>query len=210
MIMRRAQIFIIFFSVLCITGRAMGQNQASIVHSGIDMRISVSLDAEWKKLNPNSASPPGGPPGRWWTYKISPPFPSVWPPTPDLTLYYYVYANGRDFSGGLVDGVYIAAPWARVEVDLKKSTDPKLEILSTKIKEIGMQGVRPLSEEEAAVYKLGETAEAYLGSLTHLPDARDRKVFDLRKYYCAWCRDSGVTEEISPLHEGFIKWLGCK
>lgn len=174
----------------------------------INDSVRPLLDAEWEKLNANPISPSMEPPRRLWAYEISPPFPSLWPPTRDLTLYYYVYAEGHDFSGGLADGVYIASPWGRIEVDSKGRAAPKFQLLSTKIEEIGIQGVRPLTEEEVSIYESGETIEAYLSSLTSLPHKKDKPVSDLRRYYSAWCRDFGIAREIRPLHKAFFGWLG--
>jgi hypothetical protein len=168
------------------------------------------LDAEWKKFQPNIIPRSPEPPKRWWRYSVSPPFPSVWPPTPNLTLYYYVYAESHDFAGRLADGIYLAAPWGRVEVGMKKKTPLKFSLLSYKIKEIGIQGVRPLNEDELAIYRRRDFAEAYLADLTALPDGNEKAVQELKAYYCLWRSNNGIAEEIRPYYEQFFQWLECK
>ncbi len=174
-------------------------------------KMKSLLDPEWEKLKPNPVPRTNEPPKKWWMYYISPPFPSGWPPNPNLTLYYYIYAQGHDFSRGLVDAVYIGAPWARVEVDVKREISPKFKLLSNKIKEIGIQGVRPINQEEAVVFGRAESVEAFLGNLAALPDEKDNSVSELRKYYCSWLKVNGViAPEIRSSHRAFFKWLHCE
>jgi hypothetical protein len=57
-----------------------------------------------------------------------------------------------------------------------------------KIKEIGIQGVRPLKEEEKATYESRESAETFLANLTALPDKKEKSAVELRRYYCMWAK----------------------
>ncbi len=122
-----------------------------------------------------------------------------------------LHAQGFDFTHGLVDAVYISAPWARVEVDFKRGISPKFKLLSSKIKEIGIQGVRPINQGEAAIFGKKESVEAFLGNLTALPNEKENPVSELRKYYCSWLKLNGVmAPEIRSSHEAFFKWLRCE
>ncbi len=170
------------------------------------------LDAQWKNIKPVVAVQPGEDPGRgvFWEYRISPPFPSHWPPDGSLQLIYYVYAGGSS-PLRLIDGEYVAAPWGRVEVDPRGSGGPKFMSLSKKLKEIGIQGVKPLTKEEAAFFEKEAAAEAYLATLTSLPDENEKDVRMVRQYFCAWFQFNGhIVREIRPAHEQFFRWLGCK
>ncbi len=190
-------------------GKSMGQDTAERKPL-LDFMKSL-LDPEWEKLKPNPVPESNEPPKKWWMYYISPPFPSVWPPNPNLALVYYVYAQGHDFTGGLRDAVYIGAPWAYVVVDTRREVPPKFKLLSNKIKEAGIQGISLLSEEGAAIYKQGGSAEAFLGNLTTLPDENEKPVSGLRKYYCTWLKLNGaIASEIRSFHKEFFKWLRCE
>jgi hypothetical protein len=170
------------------------------------------LDAQWKNIKPVVAVQPGEDPGRgvFWEYRISPPFPSHWPADGSLQLIYYVYAAGSS-PRRLIDGEYYAAPWGRVQVDPRGTGGPKFKPLSKNLKEIGIQGVKPLTKEEAAFFEKGAAAEAYLATLTSLPDENEKDVLMLRQYYCPWCRFNELfVREIRPAHEQFFRWLGCK
>ena len=140
-------------------------------------------------------------------YRVSPPLPSEWPPRPAAPLYYYAYAYG--FDRRISDAERLSAPWARLEVHSAGQEPAELRVLSREITETGIHGVRPLTREESAVYDLGPRVEAYLGSLDHIPNGMVEEVAQLRKYYCAWCYDSGVADEIRPYHEEFFRWLQC-
>lgn len=173
-------------------------------------KMKSLLDPEWEKLKPNPVPQSNEVPNKWWMYYISPPFPSIWPPKPNLRLYYYAYAQGLDFTGGLVDAVYIAASWARVKLDIKGNKSPELERLSNRIEEIGIQGIRPLSEEEMAIFEKGASAQAFLGNLTTLPDRKEQSVSELIDYYCTWLRlNAAIASDIRSFHEAFFKWLQC-
>ncbi len=137
----------------------MGQNSflaQTLIHT-----MKSIIDPEWEELKPNPVPQSNESPKKWWMYCISPPFPSIWPPNPTLALNHYIYPQGHDFTRGLVDAVYMGAPWARVEVDVEGSFSPGFKLLSDKIKEIGIQGIRPLSEEESAIFEKGDSAEAF-------------------------------------------------
>jgi hypothetical protein len=111
----------------------------------------------------------------------------------------------------LADGTYVTAPWGRIEMHSKGNIPSKFLRLSRKLREIGIQGVRPLSREETLVYEKKDVAETYLGVLASLPDDIQKDVGVLREYYCTWCRHNGViSEEIRTQHIPFFVWLGCK
>jgi len=175
--------------------------------------IKPLIDSEWKKLQPNvglGRQTGEGLPEPYWDYLVSPAFPSVWPPESNLALVYYVYAIGHA-PRSLVDGVYVAAPWACVEVDLKRKLSPKFKLLSNRIREIGIEGVRPLFREELAIFAKKEAAETFLGNLKSLPDEKEKSVSELRRYYCTWLKLKGeIVEEIRPFHKEFFKWLRCE
>jgi hypothetical protein len=207
----------IMFVLLCTAlpalpgGKSMGQNPH--LSKTFTQSMKPLIDSEWKKLEPNTSLGrriDEGLPEPYWDYSVSPAFPSVWPPDPNLILVYYVYAHGQS-PRSLVDGIYVAAPWARVEVDVKREMSPKFKLLSNKIKEIGIQGVRPLREEEAAIFEKKESAEAFLGNLTTLPDETEKAAAELKKYHCTWAELNGaIVPEIRPLHKEFFKWLHCE
>ena len=170
------------------------------------------LDAQWKNIEPVVPIRPGEDPGLgvFWRYRISPPFPSHWPSDGSLQLIYYVYAAGLS-PRRLVDGEYVAASWGRVEVDPRASGGPKFMRLSEKLRELGIQGVRPLTQEETAIFQKEAVAEAYLATLTSLTDKNEKDVRMLRQYFCTWCQFNGhIVREIRPAHEEFFLWLGCK
>jgi len=171
------------------------------------------LDSEWKKTNPVSQPPHSTkaiPAFVSWDYYVSPPVPAQWPPGADQRLYYYIYAMGVN-PQSLADGTYISAPWGRIEMQSKGNTPPKFFRLPHELREIGIQGVRPLSREESMVYEKKDAAETYLRSLASLPDDTHKDVGVLREYYCTWYRHNGaIAEEIRAQHLPFFTWLGCK
>jgi hypothetical protein len=168
------------------------------------------LDSEWKKTNPVSRPATAMPVFESWNYYVSPPFPAQWPPGADQRLYYYIYAMGLN-PQSLKDGTYVSAPWGRIEMQSKGNTPPKFFRLAHELREIGIQGVRPLSREESMVYEKKDIAETYLHALTSLPDDTHKDAGVLREYYCTWSMNNGViAEEIRNQHIPFFTWLGCK
>jgi len=176
------------------------------------MRYSFTplLHAEWKKTISALHEPSPARARVFWDYHVSPPFPVQWPPGADQRLYHYIYAMGMN-PQSLSDGTYVSAPWGRIETQKKGNIPPSFLRISREIREIGIQGVRPLSQEEVLVYEKKDVAEKYLGTLTALPDDTQKDVGVLREYYCAWCRNNGViSDKIRAQHIPFFVWLGCK
>ena len=175
--------------------------------------LKTLLDAQWENVKPIVPIRPGEDPRRggvFWEYRISPPFPSHWPPDVNLQLFYYVYAAGLGPST-LVDGEHVAAPWGRVEMDPRGPGGAKFTRLSEKLREIGIQGVRPLTQEEVAIFKKKTAAQAYLATLTSLTDENEEAVRMLQQYFCKWCQfNGGIVAEIRSAHKQFFLWLGCK
>ena len=170
--------------------------------------FTTMLDAEWKEIQPRESLFSPNPQEVIWNYSVSPPFPAHWPPDGTSQHYYYVFGTGVS-PRTLADGVYIAAPWGRVEV--QGAGYPKFTRLTATLVEIGIQGVRPLTQEESSVYEMKETAEGCLRGLTLLPADTDRNVRSLREYYCSWLGHNGVAAaEIRKLHIRFFDWLGCR
>ena len=170
-------------------------------------RFADLLDGEWKKLQAS-----GGPvlPSTAWSYRVSPPFPSEWPPSPRLALVHYVYAEGLALDGSLVDAVRVAAPWAKVVVDMRGGSGPKFKRLVSKLRLIGTQGVRPLDPDEAIVFKYQQSVEDNLGLLDRLPEDDMLGISQLRRFFCLWLSQHSVlAPEIRAQHEKFFRWLAC-
>jgi hypothetical protein len=164
------------------------------------------LDAKWRKVQDPSAEAASGP--VVWSYRVSPPFPASWPPDPNRKVNYYVYAVGNNLQRALTDGEQVAVPWALIVVSAEAS---ELELLSDRLKEIGVQGVSPLTRDEAGVYAQADEAEQYLLRLSSLPDDASSEIRMLKRYYCIWISYNGViVGEIRPRQEAFITWLHCK
>ena len=169
------------------------------------------LDPEWQKVERASSgiSYPSRP--VLWSYQISPPFPMDWPPEAGRRICYYAYATGFSVQGGLADGVYVAAPWCRVIVTPSGSGRPTVERLADRLREIGIQGVSPLSADEKAIYDQVGSVEGLLATLNAAPEELAAERRQLRAYYCTWVGHNGtVVSEIRGLHEGFFRWLACK
>ena len=182
-----------------------GEEVSSMNHS-----FKPLLDAEWKKTRSGFFWPFFKPAGVSWDYYVSPPFPAQWPPDADHRFFYYIYAMGHN-PQNLSDGSYISAPWGRIEEVRPGNIPPKFIRLSKKLIEIGIQGVHPISHEEALTYEKREAAETYLGTLSLIPNENDKGAQLLREYFCTWCRHNGViAEEIRKLHKPFFLWLGAR
>ena len=157
--------------------------------SKISTATQTKIDTEWKKIDQGNKD-------IIWQYRVSLPFPADWPSKG--TDYYYIYANGQDIRHMIADGELIARPWAKIEVS---PTDQKLIILSTKLKKIGIQGVRPLKGEDVRSYRARQKSVKQ-GDTTYETQ---------KKYYCWWLGNNGVIADIiRPHHEAFFKWLECK
>ncbi len=174
----------------------------------MDSSLQLRLDAEWQKLIEKSDQPQTLP-GVMWSYCLTPPLPSDWPPTPDLRLIYYAFAYGRDF-GRLMDAVRVAAPWARVEKYLSESLLPKTELIADAIREIGIQGVRPISRDEVVVSDSGAPIESLLARLSGSLD-ENLTTRSVKEYYRFWQANNGVVAgEIQPRHGEFFRWVAGK
>jgi hypothetical protein len=164
-------------------------------------------DAEWKKTR---QGPGRDLPGVFWEYTISPPIPSFWPPDEDRRVSYYLYATGHD-PCQLADGCRIAAPWGLIRTTGAAGSAPEFVRISENIREIGIQGVRPVSSGEALIFLNQEAAETFLETLAVLPGESQAGARLIREYYCLWCGHNGViAEELRTLHGQFFSWLGCR
>jgi hypothetical protein len=179
-------------------------------------RIEVIVKAQWKDIKPvispgHGGRPlnPGSPNYRFWEYRISPPFPAVWPPDGSGIIYYYAYAAAMN-PNVLVDGEWLGPVWARVRVDLKDESMPRLEILTREIKELRIIGVRPLSAEEATVYSAASSVAAQLGESVRNGDLKAIDTTLMKKNYCFWSKNTGTGDALRAFHPDFFNWLGCK
>ena len=173
-------------------------------------QVEALVKAEWGKPRAAIPAPKSFDQYVSWQYAISPPVPASWPPDGSGLLYFYAFAYGANPTR-LADGQFVAAPWARVRVDATGKSAPKLEILRKDIKGVGIQGVRPLTQDQITVLKTGSECEAQMFKLsqgTSLPIADTEA---LRSCFTLWCATHGtVVEQLRPLHKDFFNWIGCK
>jgi hypothetical protein len=132
----------------------------------------------------------------------------VWLPTSALRLCFYAYASGNSLERPLADGIHVAAPWARVEVEPAAGLVVRVEQLSPETREVGIQGVRPVSREELAIYDERASVEAYLRGLRALPEAGTAETQRLQRYYRTWLKYNGtIARAIQAYHEAYFAWV---
>jgi hypothetical protein len=170
----------------------------------MDDRFKSLLDSEWRmrRSQHDAPSAPADYPTPVWGYELTPAFPGEWPPTPAMTAYYYAYATRFTFS--VADAAYVASPWARIRVD--RDGGVNFEPLSSEIREIGLQGVRPLDGEARAAWDLSESAQGSLRQLRALPKGEEAAL--IRAFYRVWVNGNGrIADALRPWHRGFFQWL---
>jgi len=188
----------------------------------MDEQLNALLDTAWEKINSqgrnkdksliNEAPPEFLEDEIFWRRSLTSPLPAVWPPSENLTLYYYAYATGLDLAGNLHDGVYVARPWARIEVMPKSDSLPKLTWLRDTLVELGIQGFRPLTAAEESLYKMWPR-ERVVNFLTQYRTDRsvnETSVIEFTKFFCMLMSHNSVYQELRSKHEAFYHWLGCK
>ena len=177
----------------------------------VQAKVEALVKAEWERIPkplPSGADNPGSAAWIGWSYRISPPIPAAWPPDGKGVLYYYAYATGFQ-PAALIDAERLGPVWARVKVDATGASAPRLEVLAKEINVVGTIGVRPLTQEEITVYDTGDAVVAQVCEVSTKPDAKVLDAPSVRKYYCAWSKDSGVGKDIRTYHPEFFRWLGC-
>jgi hypothetical protein len=177
----------------------------------VQAKVEELVKAEWEKIPkplPPGADNPGSASWIGWSYRISPPFPAAWPPDGKGIVYYYAYATGFQ-PAALIDAERLGPVWARVKVDATGQEAPRLEVLAKEIKVVGTIGVRPLTQEEIAVYDTGDAVAAQVCEASRKTDPKALDAPSVRKYYCAWSKDSGVGDDIRKYQPEFFRWLGC-
>ena len=191
-----------FLSLVCSSGPAMNPND---IKKQVEAAEAL-VKAEWRKIKE-----PAGPPGQFvgWSPAVSPALPAAWPPDGKGQIHYYAYAYG--FRPSLSDAQVVGAPWARVTVDATGRASPRLGILTRKVKEIGIQGVRPLRTDEIPVAKSYDAVEAELYKLSRQTSLANIDTSAIKRYFRHWCDTNGtMAEQIRPLHKAFFDWVGCK
>ncbi len=173
-------------------------------------QVEALVKTEWGKIRATIPASKSFDHYVGWQYAVSPPIPASWPPDGSGLLYFYAFAYGGN-PARLADGQFVAAPWARVNVDATGKSAPKLEILRKGIKEVGIQGVRPLTQDQITVLKIQPEFEAQMSRLsrdTALPPAATEA---LKSYFTLWCVTNGtIAEQLRPLHKDFFNWVGCE
>jgi hypothetical protein len=138
--------------------------------------------------------------GPWWEPELSPLFPTRWPATRGTLVLRYAYARGSSMD--LIDGEHTAAPWAIV---CREGIKRDLSLVGPFL-DLGIQGVRPLEEDEVDQPRPDELADEFrslvIAGLPPRPPSR------IRAAYQAWQAQNGVIAEVlARLQAGFFAWL---
>jgi hypothetical protein len=122
-------------------------------------------------------------------------------------VYYYAFAYGMRID--LKDAQLVAAPWARITSEGEST--PRLEILEQEIKQIGVQGVRPLRKEEIKMFDQRAAIEEQIQTLSMKTSLHATDAKRLKEFFQLWCSTHGViAEQLQPKHPEFFDWVGCK
>jgi hypothetical protein len=169
----------------------------------VDNHIKALLERKWSEIAPRD-DPTSSRPGIVWLHRVSPPFPSHWPPALTSVLICYAFAEGHDLGGGLVDAVHISGPWARIEEPVQPASPPRLELIATAIASVGVQGVRPLKQKKLQAGLDVEPAAALL-EIARVGMRDSEKMSALRKQYRGRCDGNAVfADQIRGRHQAFF------
>lgn len=145
-----------------------------------------------------------------WYLKISPPFPSIWPPQGRRGTTYYVYAEYQELrlSGPALSR---SAPWAKVM--LNEGEPANKVLLATAIGPVVHgEGSVPINPQQAArKIQIIRDGEAHLSNFvrwTTIPDDA-AEVKAIREYYCQWALTNRTADLIKDNHQAFFEWLSC-
>jgi hypothetical protein len=169
--------------------------------------LKPALDTAWAKIGRPTAGP-HEPPGVCWSWRLSPPFPSEWPLGQESRLVFYAYAEGFDIN--VMDGVRVAAPWALVEAPVSGGAMLVVTPLADSIRELGIQGVRPLRADEVGSCTAGTSDEEVFATVQASPEESEKARPGLSARYAFWSKYNGVIAEwIRSRNEAFFAWLRC-
>jgi hypothetical protein len=126
---------------------------------------------------------------RKWTYRINNwlPFPDLWPPRQNTALVYYIHATA--LTAQIRDGELQSEPWAKITLSRGGTI---VEPLDGHYRELGTQGVRPITRDEIEALKYGVEVREFLSGLNALPTDGDTFVAKTRLYYCLSLRSSSM------------------
>lgn len=159
------------------------------------------LDPLWENLDKGETKSTR--PFDRWSYTLSPLFPNTWPPTSTSGLAVYAYASRH---GDILDGFHVAAPWAKVI--FSRDGAVKVEHLTSKLADIGIQGAKPLPPEFFPSALQKQTADDILKTLRTIPADQSPEALALRTYYRLWIKRNGViAEPLRKHHPEFFAWL---
>ncbi|WNG20060.1 hypothetical protein [Cystobacter fuscus] len=162
--------------------------------------VRAVAEQKWKEsLAPRNANPADATFIGWRTY-VSDPFPLTWPSV-EGTLVFYAFARGMN-PGVLRDGEFVGPTWARMTYSAQDKTT-ELTLLDVRLESRGVQGVRPLRQEELEILKL-KPLEALLGSRKAAADQK------LKSYYCLQRSLGNIPSEAVTAHAAFFNWLDCR
>lgn len=173
-----------------------------------DKEFRPLLDDDWKKIKAKSVflDLEDDDTELIWNYYISEPFPITWPPKKDTNTNYYIYGEGQDLNNVFSDGVYVSAPWMKIEYNFRINKIVEKNILCEKLSILGVQGIRPMDGHEIGIFDHAISIGKYL-----LTAESERSTKHLKNYYCLWIKHHKVLmKSIIPNHKDFINWLGCK
>lgn len=153
--------------------------------------LNAQLDVLLKELSPKDARVLG------WSWRLTPALPAEWPPKgSEGPVVQYAYAAGMDLS--VRDGERNSAPFARVEHAVDGAV--KVVQLTKSLEQPQIQGVRPISRDEAALQSGDLLAPARAGQLS-----------SLRVPWCTWKKYHGVVaQHLVAKHPAFFAALACE
>ena len=197
-------------SYLCLGGSCL----AEPVGINLKQEAMTMVAAEWATLKTTDAFFKSTPAGHTmpliWELAATPAFPDSWPPRSKATLVFYMYGRARD-PETLKDGEHILSPWREVTWNAKSPKVMGDNALKAPLKNIGIQGVRPIETSEIPQLTDAAAQEELVKVLSQKSAKPAPPSANLKAYYCFWLKSNGtiLSSIISQRQKGFLAWLHC-
>ncbi|MFP2924904.1 hypothetical protein ACLESO_06745 [Pyxidicoccus sp. 3LG] len=163
-------------------------------------QVRAVAEQRWREsLAPRNVNPADAAFIGWRTH-VSDPFPMTWPSV-DGTLVFYALARGMN-PRVLRDGEHVGPTWARITWSARDEKT-ELTLLDVRLESRGVQGVRPLRQEELEILEV-KPLEALLGSRTAAAEQQ------LKAYYRLQRSLGNIPSEAMTAHAAFFSWLDCR